>query len=67
MSYNAVERIYPSRNRDDVYDMLLVGDKCKLDVNIVRIFKNGREVHTYVARADRHGPEYPFLIQPCFL
>ena len=46
-----------------IYQMLKQGNRCAIDDNMLRISRNGKLTSVYVARADHHGPEFPFLIQ----
>lgn len=60
--YSDVERVYESFYTDNLYQLLLQGDRCVVEQNIIRIFRNGQQIATHLARADQHGPEMPFLV-----
>lgn len=63
VQYSAVEPVNPTRCTDSLYKMLNQGDKCIIDSNVLRIYAGKRQIHAYQARADQHGPEFPFIIQ----
>jgi hypothetical protein len=61
--YEEVEPIHPTDVSNDLFQALARGDTCELEANVLRIFKSGRFLMGYVARADQYGPQLPFLIQ----
>lgn len=63
IKYNSVESINPTKSTDPLYQMLLKGNSCIIDANIIRVNSGSREIYAYQARADQHGPEIPFFIQ----
>jgi hypothetical protein len=63
LSYSKVGPINPTRPTDDLYSLLMGGDECIVEANIVNILRRGRPAASYFARADRYGPEFPFLVQ----
>jgi hypothetical protein len=63
VDYEFVEPIEPTNHADPLYQMLMRGDACIVDGNVVRVERRGSQIDAYAARADKHGPELPFLIQ----
>lgn len=63
VSYTRVDPINPTPHTDDLYCLLSDGDECIVDSNIVKVLRRGRLAATYFARADRYGPEFPFLVE----
>ena len=63
VDYEFVEPVEPTTHSDPLYQMLARGDACILDGNIVRVERRGSQIDAYAARADKHGPEFPFVIQ----
>jgi hypothetical protein len=62
IQYESVDAISPTNTNDSLYEMLMLGDSCEIDGNIVRVYKNGSQINAYMTRADRHGPEFPFIV-----
>lgn len=63
VQYDGVEAVNPTNHLDPLYEMLAQGDACVVDRNIVRVEKRGSQVYSYLARADKHGPEFPFVVE----
>lgn len=63
VQYSSVEPVNPTGYADPLYKMLIQGDGCVVDSNVLRIYSGGCQIHAYQARADQHGPEIPFIIQ----
>jgi hypothetical protein len=63
VNYELVEPIEPTNHSDSLYEMLARGDACIVDGNVVRVERRGSQIDAYAARADKHGPEFPFVIQ----
>lgn len=63
IDYEFVEPVEPTTHTDPLYQMLARGDACIVDGNIVRVERRGYQIDAYAARADKHGPEFPFVIQ----
>jgi hypothetical protein len=63
LQYETVEPIYPTNDADLLYKLLASGNTFEIDRNIIKVYRNNCLVDSYVARADRYGPELPFLIQ----
>ncbi len=61
--YHEVEPIYPTDESNVLFQALTQGDTCEVEANVVRVFKGDTFLTGYVARADKHGPELPFLLQ----
>lgn len=61
--YQLVEPVNPTSQSDPLYQMLARGDACIVDGNIVRVERKGSQIDAYAARSDKHGPEFPFVIQ----
>lgn len=62
VEYDGVKSMYAIEKCDPLYNLLAQGDHCHLDGNVIHIRRQGAAVGGYRARADRHGPECPFLI-----
>ncbi|MEU9885924.1 HEXXH motif-containing putative peptide modification protein [Sphaerisporangium sp. NPDC051011] len=60
--YRQVQSLYNVVVDDALHELLAAGDRCTVDAGLVHVYRHGRHVGTYEARADRHGPESPFLI-----
>ena len=60
--YHSVETIFPTLRNDSIYQMLIQGDICIIEGNIVRVYQDAYPVGVYFARGDRHAVEAPFLI-----
>ncbi len=63
VQYAAVQPVNPTTQADGLLKTLAQGNTLVLDGNVLRILNQGLQIGTYVARADHHGPEYPFVIQ----
>jgi hypothetical protein len=63
IDYETVEPINPTTSDDPLFKMLSRGDACRVDANIVSVQRRGVQIDAYVARADKHGPEFPFIIR----
>jgi hypothetical protein len=62
IKYHSVEAIYPTSNDDLLYKMLVRGNNCIIDGNIIRIYQTSSQICAYLARGDKHEVEIPFLI-----
>ncbi len=60
--YQSVEAIFPTSRNDSIYQMLIQGDTCIVEGNIVRIYQGSSQIDVYFARGDKHEVEIPFLI-----
>jgi len=61
--YSSIAPVNPTDSNSLLCQLLKKGDTCIVDGNLIRIYKNGVQVEAYMARADRHGPEFPFIVQ----
>lgn len=61
--YQYCEPITPTQPNDPLYTLLAQGDRCELQDNIIRVYKNNMAIGVYIARGDRHGPEAPFIVK----
>ncbi|GCL59833.1 DUF483 domain-containing protein [Microcystis aeruginosa] len=62
IKYQSVEAIYPTSNNDLLYQMLIKGDTCIIEGNIIRVYQKNCQINAYFARGDKHEVEIPFLI-----
>ncbi len=63
IEYTDVEPINPTSPTDALARSLAQGNRCMLEGNIVRVFKDNRQISAYLARGDQYGPECPFFVQ----
>lgn len=61
--YNVVETLNPTTEHDTLYCSLREGNECRVEANVITIFRDGKQLNKYFARSDRHGPEHPFVFQ----
>lgn len=61
--YSSVEAVSPTKPDDPLLKKFRSGDSLRLDGAVIRIFHAARQTDAVIARADRHGPEVPFVIR----
>lgn len=64
VEYTDVEPVNPTSPTDALARSLAQGNRCMVEGNIVRVFKDNRQISAYFARGDQYGPECPFFVQP---
>lgn len=62
VKYQSVEAIYPTSENDLLYQILVKGDTCIVEENIIRVYRDNSQISAYFARGDKHEVEIPFLI-----
>lgn len=60
--YVHVATVNPTRANDPYYRLLAMGNRCKIDRNVVRVFHDETQVAAFRCRGDQVGPQIPFFI-----
>jgi hypothetical protein len=62
VNYQSVEAISPTSQNDLLYQILVKGDTCIVEGNIIRVYRENSQISAYFARGDKHEVEITFLI-----
>jgi hypothetical protein len=63
VDYQSVTPLSPTSPSDPLYRLLRGGDRCVVDRNIVRIFREGTQQVAVPTYTDQYGPECPFIMR----
>jgi hypothetical protein len=60
--YKHCQLVTPTRVNEPLYYLLAEGDQCVIEVNVLRVFKRGKPIGSYLATGNKKGPEAPFFV-----